>query len=70
MKNIAIIDYFEKQRGLIRFRPCNFAGLQCPSFRAVGVAGSRQGRWWLAEKICSEKYALRRLIFNPSLEFA
>jgi hypothetical protein len=64
MKNIAIIEYFEKQRGLIRFRPCKSAGLQYPSFREGGGAGSGwvEGRSWLAEKISSEKLTLRRII--------
>ena len=32
VENIAIIGYFEKQRVLIRKKPVNVAGLQCPPF--------------------------------------
>jgi hypothetical protein len=32
VENIAKIGYFEKKRGLIRKKPVNVAGLQCPPF--------------------------------------
>jgi len=51
-ENIAIIEYFEKIRVLIRFRPCNSAGLQCSPFQAGGVRGSvrREGHYWLPKR--------------------